>query len=174
MQIKWEDAEQKGYRPCKCCDGAEFLYNLELGAIECFSKQHNIDVDFKNHKIYVRTDVGCWKIVYKISSQKFILLHRNYVNGRMDLDEADNAPFHRQWDVAESGSIMKYLKYIKNHDAFKQNMSTDYRKMPRDTRQQKIYYKAAKKRAEKRDARNLDRLFAMIECQEGIKSLSFC
>lgn len=69
---------------------------------------------------------------------------------------------------------MKYLKYIKSHDEFKQNMPADYRQMPRNTRQQKVYYKSAKKRAEKRSARRLDSLFGLIERQNGIKSLSFC
>lgn len=174
VQMNWEEAEWKGYRPCKCCDGADFLYHLELSNIEFFAEQHNLDVDLKNNKIYVRTDVGCWKIVYKRSSQKFILLHRNYVNGRISLDEADNAPYHRQGDMGDSGSIMKYLKYIQKHDEFKQNMPADLHQMPRDTKQQKAYYQSAKRRAEKHSARRLDSLFAMIERKEGIKSLSFC
>lgn len=174
LQMKWEEAEWRGYRPCKCCDGAKFLYNLESENIEYFADQHNLDVDLKNNIIYVRTDVGCWKIVYKRSIQKFILLHRNYVSGRISLDEADSAPFHRQGDMAEAGSIMKYLKYIRNHDEFKQSMPADYRKLPRDTRKQKVYYESAKRRAEQCSARRLDNLFSLVERQEGIKSLSFC
>ena len=174
VQMDWEEAEWKGYRPCKCCDGANFLYNLESGSIEYFTEQHNLDVNLKNNIIYVRTDVGCWKIVYKRSIQRFILLHRNYLNGRISLDEADKAPFHRQGDMAESKYIMKYLKYIKSHDEFKQNMPTDYRQMPRSTKRQKAYYKSAKRRAEKSSARRLENLFAVIESQESIKSLSFC
>jgi len=174
VQMNWDEAEWKGYRSCKCCDRVAFLYNLELGDIEYFSEQHNLDVDLRNNKIYVRTDVGCWKIVYKRSNQRFILLHRNYVNGRINLDEVDDALYHRQGDMADSGSIMKYLKYIKSHDEFKQKMPMDYRQMPRDTKQQKAYYKSAKRRAEKRNVRRLDSLFALIESQEGIKNLSFC
>lgn len=174
VQMNWEEAEWKGYRPCRCCDGADFLYRLELEDIECFAEQHNLDVDLKNNKIYVRTDVGCWKIVYKKSNQRFILLHRNYVNGRISLDEADNAPYHRQGDMGDSGSIMKYLKYIQKHDEFRQKMPDDYHQMPQDTRQQKLYYKSARKRAQRHSARRLDNLFAMIEHKEGIKEVSFC
>lgn len=174
VQMNWEDAEWKGYRPCKCCDGAAFLYELELDSIECFAKKHNLDVDLKNNKIYVRTDVGCWKIVYKRSNQKFILLHRNYVNGRIGIDEVDDAPYHRQGDMVDSGSIMKYLKYIQKHDEFKQNMLADLNRMPQDTKLQKAYYQSAKKREAKRNARRLDNLFRMIERKEGIKQISFC
>ncbi|MCM1398326.1 MAG: hypothetical protein NC225_02465 [Clostridium sp.] len=174
VYMKWEDAESKGYRPCKCCDGAEFLYNLELNNIRRFTAQHNMDIDLKDGKIYVRTDAGCWKIIYKISMQKFILLHRNYVNGRVSLEEADKAPFHRQGDMPDSGSIMKYLNYIQKHDEFKLNMPADYRQLPQDSKKQKTYYRSAKRRAQKQSARRLDELFDMIERKEGIKNLSFC
>ena len=172
VQMKWEDAEWKGYRPCKCCDGIDFLYKMEQEKIERYAEQFNLDVDFKDRKIYVRTDAGCWKIIYKIRNQRFILLHRNYVNGRIDLEDAEKAPF--QGDTPESGTIMKYLKYIKDHDEFKHNMPKDYRRMPQDTKQQKVYYKAAKKRAERSNAKRLDSLFLLIEKQEGIKQFSCC
>lgn len=174
IQMNWEEAEWKGYRPCKCCDGGKFLFGLEEGAIEYFAEKHNMDVDLVGQIIYVRTEVGCWKIVYKISRQKFILLHRNYVKGCISLEDVEKAPYHRQTDMSEAGSIMKYLKYIQKHDEFKQNMPADYRKLPQDTRRQKAYYRAAQKRDERKSARRLDNLFAIIERKEGIKELSFC
>ncbi|MCM1537868.1 MAG: hypothetical protein NC254_05685 [bacterium] len=173
-QMDRETAEWKGYRPCKCCNGAEFLYRIEREKIERFAEQFDLDVDMKDHKIYVRTDVGCWKIVYRRGSQRFLLLHRNHVNGRIGLDETERVPFHRQWDVPEAESIMKYLRYIKDHDEFKRNKPADYRQMPRDTKKQKAYYRTAKRRAQRKSARRLDRLFVMIEREEGMKSLSFC
>lgn len=172
IQMEWEDAEWKGYRPCKCCDGIEFLYKLEKERIDSYAEQSGIDVDLKDRKIYVRTDVGCWKIIYKIREQRFILLHRNYVSGRIALEDADKAPFHRQGDMPESGSIMQYLKYIASHDEFRQRTPRDYHKLPQDTKRQKQYYRAAKKREEKRSIRRVDRLFLMIEKQDGIKELS--
>lgn len=174
MQMYWKGAEVKGYRPCLYCDGTEFLYDLEMDQIEEYAKANHLDVDIVNHKIYVRTDAGCWKIVYKRSDQHFILLHRNYVKGRIALEDVDKAPYHRQGDVAESSTIRKYLKYIKAHDEFKMIMPEDYHKMPQTTKQQKAYYKTAKKREARRSARRMDNLFAMIERKEGIKELSFC
>lgn len=172
--MEWEDAERRGYRPCKCCGGMNFLYSMEKEMIAGYAKQFHLDVDFRDRKIYVRTDDGCWKIVYKIRNQRFILLHRNYVNGRIDLEDAEKVPFHRQMDVPEAGSIMKYLKYIKNHDEFKHNKPKDYREMPQDTKRQKAYYRAEKKRAERRSAKRLDNLFLLLEKREGIKALSYC
>ncbi len=59
IKMNWEDAEWKGYYPCKCCDGIEFLYKLEKNRVERYAKQFNIDVDLKDKKVYVRTDAGC-------------------------------------------------------------------------------------------------------------------
>lgn len=171
IQMSWEDAEWKGYHPCKCCGGIQFLYKMEKESLERYAKQFHIDLDFKDRKIYVRTDEGCWKMIYKIRDQRFILLHRNYVKGRIALKDAERVPFHRQWDVPEAGSIMKYLKYIKAHDEFKRNAPADYRRLPQDTKRQKLYYRTAKKRAEKRSAKRLDSLFLLIEKQAGRKQV---
>lgn len=172
--MPWENAEAKGYRPCACCNGMEFLYGLERDSIENYKNLFHLDVDIKDHKIYVRTDAGCWKIIYKRDKQHFILLHRNYVNGHISLENVEKVPYHRQGDMAEASTIMKYLKYIRAHDNFKQMMPKDYHKMPQSTKRQKAYYKAAKQREARKSARRVDDLFAMIECKEGIRELSFC
>ncbi len=170
----WENAEAKGYRPCACCNGMEFLYGLERDSIENYKNLFHLDVDIKDHKIYVRTDAGCWKIIYKRDKQHFILLHRNYANGRTSLEDVEKVPYHRQGDMAEASTIMKYLKYIRAHDDFKQMMPKDYHKMPRSTKRQKAYYKAAKQREARKSARRVDNLFTMIERKEGIREISFC
>lgn len=90
------------------------------------------------------------------------------------MEEAEKVPFHRQGDIPEAGSIMKYLKYINEHDEFKQKAPKDYHKLPQNTERQKLYYRTAKKREEKRSAKRLDSLFLLIEKQEGIKQLSCC
>lgn len=173
LQMYWYEAEKQGYRPCKCCDEMRFLYSLEEGDIEYFAEKHNLDVDLINNELIIRTDAGCWKILYKKSRQKFMLLHRNYVKGRITLNEINKVPYHHQGDIPFSRSIMKYVKYIQAHDEFKVS-SVDYRTMPQATERQRTYYRAAKRREEKRSDRRLDNLFLMIERKEGIKQLSFC
>lgn len=173
-QMSWIDAERKGYRPCKFCGGAKFLYKLHLKGIENYAKIYNLDIDLKDNIIYVRTDAGCWKLVYSIWNQQFTLFHRNRVDGRISLDEVDEIPFHRQRDMPESGSITKYLHYIKEHDNFKMNGPADYRKMPRDTKRQKKYYNSAKRRAERKEYKRLDMLFLQIESEQNLKPVSIC
>ena len=149
VQMDWDEARKQGYRPCKCCDEMRFLYGLEKENIECYSESHNLDIDLIKNEIIVRTDAGCWKILYKKSRQKFILLHRNYAKGRITLDEINKVPYHHQGDFPFSKSIMKYVRYIQAHDEFKLS-PVDYRTMPQSTQRQRTYYRAAKRREEKR------------------------
>ena len=175
IKLSWQDAEWKGYRPCKCCNNMKFLYQLEQDVAEKFCKnQHNMDMDLVGNMVYVRTDVGCWKIHYKKREQKFILFHRNFVKGHIALEDVEKAPYHRQKDMYEAGSILKLLQYIQGHDEFRQFGPADYRQMPQRTRRQRNYYQAAKRIQEKRSARRVDYLFRMIEQKEGIKQLSVC
>ena len=174
MEMKWEDAEHYGYRPCLCCDGINYLYHSNLGNIKAFCEQNKMDIDLRDNKIYVRTDVGCWKLIYIFKDQRFILMHKNHVEGRLSMDEVEHGGYHRQGDMPYSGSIMKYLNYIKKHDEFKRKMPDDIKQMPTDTKKQKAYYKTAKRREDRRAANRLESLFLMIERKEGIKHLSFC
>lgn len=181
VQMPWEEAEWNGYRPCKCCNNMEFLYQQEQFEIESYAAQYNLEADIKNHMLYVRTEVGCWKIMYMHKKQKFTLYHRNYVNGRVRLADVERAPYHQQKDKPVAKSIMSYMDYIRKHDEFIQSMPSDfrlskedYRKLPRATAKQRHYYNAARKREERRKARRVDNLFLLIEQQEGMRELSFC
>lgn len=175
IKLSWQDAEWKGYRPCKCCNNMCFVYQLEQDVAGKFCQNHhNMDIDLVGNEVYVRTDVGCWKIHYKKHEQKFILFHRNFVKGHIALEDVEKAPYHRQKDMYEAGSVMKLLQYIQGHDEFRQFGPADYRQMPQRTRRQRNYYKSAKRLQEKRDARRVDYLFRLIEQKEGIKQLSVC
>ena len=102
----------------------------------------------------------------------FVLFHRYYVNGRINFDEVGKAPYHRQGDRPEAKSIMNYLMYIKDHDAFKEHGPADYHQMLLATKKQRLYYNTTKKRDERHTARRLDRLFAIGERTEGMKGCS--
>lgn len=51
LQMNWEDAEWKGYRPCKYCDGVDDSYKLKQNKIELYAEQFHMDVDLKDNKI---------------------------------------------------------------------------------------------------------------------------
>lgn len=174
VQINRDTIETYGYRPCKCCSSIRGIFSNEKGNILKFTQTHNMDVDLIDDKLYIRTDVGCWKIRYKPNQDKLVLLHKNYVDGRIDLDDVENGDYHRQVDIQKSDTIMKYINYIFEHDKYKKIRDDDYRRLPQDTKKQKAHYRSAMKKERRRSASRLDSLFAEIEKKEGIKALSFC
>ena len=93
-----------------------------------------------NHVLYVRTDVGCWKMIYSMSEQRFLLYHKNYMQGVLSLDEVEEGAYHRQRDVPFSKSIEKYLFYISKHDAARKIEMIDYRLLPNRTKKEKRYF----------------------------------
>ena len=64
VQMYWHVAENHGYHPCKCCDEIRFLYSLEEIDVQMYAEKNNMNIDFVNNEIIVRTDAGCWKILY--------------------------------------------------------------------------------------------------------------
>lgn len=172
--ISLRNAEERGYRPCKCCNNIRFAYEMELSHITDIASRYGMEVNLKNNAVYVRTDIGSWRIQYRKHAQRFILFHSVNRGPRPSLGEVELLHYHRQGDIWEAGTICKCLSYIGAHDEFKKKMPSDYRKMPQDTRRQKKYYQAAKRREEKRSARRLDQLFCMVEEKEGIKMYSIC
>ena len=71
--------------------------------------------------------------------------------------------------------LEKIVEYITGHDRAKLIIMDDYRKLPKSTKQQKKYYKAAERRDKKQAMRRLDSIFASLEqTQMGMKRYSFC
>lgn len=67
------------------------------------------------------------------------------------------------------------MEYIIAHDRAKITIMDDYRKLPKCTKKQKKYYKAAKRSDKKQAMRRLDSIFAALEqSQSGMKRYSFC
>lgn len=113
--------------------------------------------------LYVRTSIGCWKIVYNPKEDCFSLYHRNATESFIELDEVEEKSYHRQKDVYTNTSVIEYLKYIAKHDQIKALSAMDYRRMPKDSEKQKRMAKAAKKREEKKNRKRVDELFKLIE-----------
>ena len=79
MEISRSQAEELGYFVCPHCDGMRALYSFEKKAIEKYVGKENLFVDMVGDWLYVRTEIGCWKIVYQKKTGKFLLFHKNYM-----------------------------------------------------------------------------------------------
>lgn len=164
------------YRECKYCGGLAGDVRAHRKTIDTWTQKNNMIFTYhgKTQTLYMRTEIGCWKIFRKEELGQYLLYHRNFYDKGMRFKEAANGEYHRQRDVKATASLDKLVEYIIAHDRAKLTIMDDYRKLPRSTKQQEKYYNAAKKRNERRRAERLDNLFFMIECKEGIRKLSYC
>lgn len=171
-----EVAERKRYHACKYCAGLRGDVNVHKTAFATWSKKRN--VQFQYHKssdtLYIQTEVGFWKVFLK-KELGYLLYHRNTYSAGMNFNEAIHGDFHRQSDVKATESMEKLVEYIAAHDRAKVIIMDDYRKLPKSTKQQKKYYKAAERRDKQQAMRRLDSIFASLEqSQAGMKQYSFC
>ena len=86
-------------------------------------------------------------MIYSMSEQRFLLYHKNYMQGVLSLDEVEEGAYHRQRDVPFSKSIEKYLFYISKHDAARKIEMIDYRLLPNRTKKEKRYFASARARS---------------------------
>ena len=125
--------------------------------------------------MYIRTNIGFWKIYLKKEIGKYLLYHRNKYFSDMEFKQAAAGEFHRQTDEKPTESLAALIDYIGAHDRAKVTIQEDYRKLPQQTKKQKKYYKAAEKKAKAKEHERIDELFAMIEnSRTEMRSYSFC
>lgn len=158
-------AEERGYRPCKFCFSSKGIV---------FKCRHIIGVqsiyDPVDDAVCFRTKVGFWKVIWRDNIGKWHLFHLN--SGKFDPNAKSKnlmrRSFHRQYDLRETESIDKVLRYILEHDKSMFNSEGDYRKLPKNTKKQKRYYNQAKKRAKRKSVRNVYKLLDQIKMEGEI------
>ena len=155
------------YKPCKYCNGIHFFINLYKAEIEKFCSNNNYEYDVIKHQLFIRTNISCWKIVYLKREGVFVLYHRNHTKRHIKRSEIFKCGYHLQKDVSEKKMIQEFFDYIRKHDTFRTDEYKDYKKLPRDTKQQKEYYNKAKKKNRRKGIRTVDRLFAEIERKDA-------
>jgi len=175
--IKLANANSPKYCACKYCGGLQGDMKIHKRGIAKWERKYNMQFLF--HKatdtLYLRTNVGFWKVFIKTDVMKYLLYHKNYFESDMSNDIARNGAFHRQVDVAETESLQKIVEYIAAHDRAKVIIADDYRKLPHTSKKQKKYYRSAEKRVKREASRRLDSIFRMLESKdETLANYSYC
>lgn len=176
-ELSIEAAERKHYHACKYCAGLRGDVNVHKTAFAVLAKKKNMNFTYckESDTLYIQTEIGFWKLFMREESGEYLLYHRNTYSAGMDFKEAVYGAFHRQSDVKATRSMEKIVDYIIAHDRAKITIMDDYRKLPRSSKKQKKYYKAAERRDRRNAMRRLDFIFAALEqSQAGIKQYSFC
>lgn len=165
-------AKFSGYRPCKCCNTMNFSYNDELHSINYYERKKGMQFNFKGGSLYVKTNIGGWKLVYSSKSELFTLFHRNRSKQEIDFNNPENEHYHLQKDQANFVSINKALNYIYEHDKYREAEQKGCKFI---VFSDKKYKQQAEKRERRKQRNRVDYLFRMLESQnEGYKQLSYC
>lgn len=171
-------ALSKGYRACSCCYGIHGTY-LELKIFPMAYpeelKNMKLSYDFKWKTICFRTKNEFWKVGWNDYENGYKLFHLNSdcYDERLTDQELMKGKFHRQKDVKSTSRLGNLIIYMDRHNKAKEIMEDDWRKLPKNTKEQKHYYKQAKKRERKRSIRRVNEIFEELERSKQTNGRSY-
>lgn len=177
LELSEEKALRKHYKKCKYCSGMQGDVNIHKKAFVTWEhkKDMRFTFDKQTETLYIQTNIGFWKLFMKEELGMYLLYHCNKFNESMSYKESIHGDFHRQVDVKATESLEKIVDYIYAHDRAKVKIKDDYRKLPKSTKQQKKYYRAAERRDRRNAMRRLDMIFKSLEkSQSGLRQVSYC
>lgn len=175
LEMSRNKAQKRHYRECRFCAGLKGDVYVHRKAFADRAARKHMTFTYRKDTdtLYIRTEVGFWKVFLKAELGQYLLYHRNYYRAGMDFEQAIRGDFHRQTDVKATESLEKIVGYIIDHDRAKVTILDDYRKLPQNTKLQRKYYRAAERRVKRDERRRLDRAFEMLERAEpGIREYS--
>lgn len=165
------------YHECKYCAGLKGDTRVHKEDFIHWENKYDVKITYekKSDTLYLQTKVGFWKVFLKKEIGEYLLYHRNKVEPQMSYIQAINGDFHRQADVPSAQTLELLLDYIVAHDKAKTVIMDNYRKLPRSTRKQKKYYKAAEKREQRKALKRVDYLLSTLEnADANMRRYSFC
>ena len=155
--------EKLGYRPCKYCFTIDFKYYREIKGINSFIGDANIKHKLIGKDLIILTEIGYWKISYSSECNAYVLYHGNYYPDDENPERYTTSEYHLQEDAGQSQAIMKFIKYIKGHDIFRQRQLDNIENLSKKTQKQKKMYKKLRKKRTYYMAANTLRLISVLQ-----------
>ena len=106
-----EDAKHCG-RPCRHCNRMSFLYRFEQKTIKWNAETRGMEFKYIDGILYVKTTVGCWKLVYAKGREQIVLYHRNSRHITVEFQHPEKDRYHQQRDHLYFKNITLALNYI--------------------------------------------------------------
>lgn len=168
-RLKIFDYYLEGYKPCEKCSDLLRLFKQEEKDIKEFCFEHAINYKLRDESLLIDTYFSSWKIIFAYrSGQGLVLYHENnqayYLCQTVKGDVIKQ--YHYQFD-AHSDTILGYLKYIVEHDKWRQLKNTNYKRTGRNTRTKRYLYKRAVKKDKKRTTARVYNLLEELQAKEG-------
>jgi len=162
ISMPMTEANECGYRVCKYCNSINHHYLVEQPALDRYERSRNMKFNFIDGILYVKSELGCWKIVYSKQYEDFVLYHRNNTYKELDFEHPQFESYHRQIDKYKANSIQDYLSYIYNHDKYKAAIA---RGEEVTTFSSKKYARKEARAKKRREINRVNNLFKMLESQ---------
>lgn len=174
MEMSHHQAEQLGFRPCKCCNTMRFRLHREERAINNYVKGKKMRLKLQGEVLCILTEIGLWKIVYRKREQEFFLYHGNSSAEQVDFGYPELEKYHRQGDLKPTHSLLSCLDYLYRHDLFRKAEKEAGGNL-KDIKVDKKYEKSVARRNRRNQVKRVDSLFCLIENgNEEFRKLSFC
>lgn len=145
-----QEAREAGYRMCNCCAPIARYMKKEQKEIMDFVRKHNMKLRLYDGELHIENGAVQWKIVTGEREKGICLYHGN--RERYNTLEWKNGMlqhhYHKQEDISSS-SILGYLKYIYEHDRWRSSQIEEYRKLPKQTKNQRRRYQKEKQKADR-------------------------
>lgn len=111
-----EEARVAGYRMCNCCSPVGMRLRKELVAVNQFCQENGVSCWLFDGQLRVLAPKSEWRIIVNGKANKLFLYHKN------TYEKYEKIPsivpgFHSQ--AIRSTTIVGYLDYIVQHDAFR-------------------------------------------------------
>lgn len=164
IQMSIDSALDRGYCPCKVCQGISgwIMWHPELKD-QNDSDYLKISLSKDKKTMFIRTEMGFWKIYLNKKTFLFELWHLNQFKKNKPDSYLTGQKFHRQTDATPSQNLDSLLDYVEKHDKAKKIIQNDYKKLPNKTKREKYYYRCAKNREAERRGRRVDKLFKKLD-----------
>ena len=165
-------ADAQGFKPCAICNRMSFIYLMEKSSLMKATSGWPLMFKIVGEELFIKTNIGLWKLIYKPETSKILLYHRNSIEREINFESPWNEPFHRQHDLAPSNTIFPVCKYIFEHDRYKEARMLG-KKLHSGTVSKK-YQKRAKNFERKESLKRVNSLFKELEkADPKLKDLSF-
>ena len=172
LSITKSMARDEGYHICRYCNSMNHHFQNECSEMEFFNKYKNKEFRKIDGILYVKTEIGCWKLVYIRGEEKIAIYHRNATDKELDFGHPECEHYHLQANKQYCPTIGGFLDYIHKHDQYK---ATILRGEKVTHFSSKKYAKREARAQQKRKRKRVDYLFGLLDKQnEGYKELAFC
>lgn len=152
----------QGYKPCEKCSELVKRYKQEEKDIKQFCFENAMTCRLRDESLLIDTYFSSWKIIFTFRSTSGLLLYHENNQAYYTCQTVNGdiiKKYHYQYDI-HSDTIMGYLKYIVEHDKWRQYNNTRYKRVGKSTRTKRYLYK---KNAKKNKMRTTTRVYNLLE-----------